>query len=63
MLPVTLTVGAVQAKLNFVGIPRGLVGVTQINFTIPTNAPLGAQQVVVSVGGVSSAPVMLNVTQ
>jgi uncharacterized protein (TIGR03437 family) len=63
ILPVTLTVGGVPAKLAFVGIPRGLVGVTQINFTIPANAPLGVQPVVVTVGGVASAPVNLTVTQ
>jgi len=30
------------------------VGVTQINFTIPSNAPTGPQPVVVTVGGVPS---------
>jgi len=63
MLPLSITVGGVDAITNFVGIPPGLVGVTQINFTIPPGAPLGPQPVVVTVGGVSSAPVTLNVTQ
>ena len=62
-LPVTLTVGGAQATIDFIGIPDGLVGVTQINFTIPSNAPLGKQPVVVTVGGVASAPVNLTVTQ
>jgi uncharacterized protein (TIGR03437 family) len=62
-LPVTLTVGGVPATIDFIGIPRGLVGVTQINFTIPADAPLGRQPVVITVGGVSSAPVNLTVTQ
>ncbi|MBZ5607510.1 MAG: hypothetical protein LAP38_04580 [Acidobacteriia bacterium] len=44
------------------GIPPGLVGVTQINFQIPPDAPLGAQPVVVTVGDVPSAPVTLTVT-
>jgi hypothetical protein len=34
---------------------------TQVNFTIPTNAPLGLQQVVVTVGGVDSKPAALNI--
>ena len=60
-LPVSITVGGVAATIDFVGIPRGLVGTTQINFTVPTSAPVGRQPVVVTVGGVASAPVMLNV--
>ena len=34
----TVTVGGVQASTPFVGIPYGLVGVTQINFAIPTRS-------------------------
>jgi uncharacterized protein (TIGR03437 family) len=37
--------------------------VTQINFVVPSNAPLGPQQVVVTVGGVASPPAMFTVTQ
>jgi uncharacterized protein (TIGR03437 family) len=62
-LPATLTVGGVPATLDFIGIPFGLVGVTQINFTIPPTAPLGPQPVVVTIGGVPTAPVTLTVTQ
>jgi len=61
-LAVTLTVGGAPATIDFIGIPDGLVGVTQINFTIPANAPLGKQPVVVTVGGVASAPVNLTIT-
>ena len=60
-LPVAVTVGGVPATVLFAGIPRGNVGVTQINFTVPTNAPAGDQPVVVTVGGTSSAPVTLTV--
>jgi uncharacterized protein (TIGR03437 family) len=63
ILPVTVTVAGITAPTTFVGIPPGLVGVTQINFTIPQNAPLGPQPVVVAIGGVSSAPVTLTVTK
>jgi len=62
ILPVTLTVGGLPATLSFVGSPTWAVGITQINFTIPANAPLGPQPVVVTVGGVASSPVTVNVT-
>jgi uncharacterized protein (TIGR03437 family) len=39
------------------------VGVTQINFTVPVSVAIGTQQVVVTVGGVASAPAKFNVTQ
>jgi uncharacterized protein (TIGR03437 family) len=58
----TVSVGGVVGSTKFVGEPSWSVGVSQINFTIPANAPLGAQPVVVTVGGVSSAPVYINVT-
>ena len=62
-LPVTVTVANLPAKIDFIGIPPGLVGVTQVNYVVPANAPLGAQPVVVTVGGVASQPAMLTVTQ
>jgi uncharacterized protein (TIGR03437 family) len=58
--PLTVTVGGVKADVAFAGNPW-LVGVTQVNFTVPANAPTGAQPVVVTVGGVASAPATLNV--
>lgn len=60
-LPVSMTVGGVPATIAFVGEPSGLAGVMQINFTVPAGAPLGAQPVIVTVGGVDSAPVNLTV--
>jgi uncharacterized protein (TIGR03437 family) len=63
ILPVTVTIGGIGATPTFVGIPPGLVGVTQINFQIPQNAPLGPQPLAVAIGTVSSAPVTLTVTQ
>jgi uncharacterized protein (TIGR03437 family) len=62
-LPVTLTVGGIKADIAFVGVPPGLVGVTQINFTVPADASPGVQPVVVNVGGVDSPPVFLEVKQ
>jgi uncharacterized protein (TIGR03437 family) len=58
--PLSVTVGGVPAEVVFAGNPW-LVGVTQVNFAVPANAPMGAQPVVVTVGGVSSAPAMLTV--
>jgi len=58
---VTVTVGGIDAPTTFVGIPSGLVGVTQINFTIPSNVPAGRQPVVVTVGTVSTPPAYITV--
>ncbi len=63
VLPVGVTVGGVAAQTTFVGIPYGLAGVAQINFTVPQSAPLGLQQVVVTVGTTSSPPANFTVTQ
>ncbi|HUO32421.1 MAG TPA: protease pro-enzyme activation domain-containing protein [Bryobacteraceae bacterium] len=60
---VSLTVGGVAATIDFIGIPTWSVGVVQINYTIPPNAPLGSQAVILSVGGVPSASTQLTVTQ
>ena len=60
---VVVTVGGVKAALDFVGIPTWSVGVVQINYTIPAQAPLGSQPVLVSVGGVQSASAQLTITQ
>ena len=51
---VTVTVGGLPATVDFIGIPSGLVGVTQINFHIPDGAPAGEQPVVVTVGATQS---------
>ncbi|HEY4089814.1 MAG TPA: protease pro-enzyme activation domain-containing protein [Bryobacteraceae bacterium] len=58
-----VTVGGVPASVFFVGEPSWSVGVAQINFTIPTNMPVGQQPVVVTIGGVSSSPVYITVSQ
>jgi uncharacterized protein (TIGR03437 family) len=60
-LPLSVTVGGVQAFVLFYGIPPGLVGVSQVNFTVPGSVKPGVQPVVVTVGGISSPPVNLTV--
>ena len=60
----SVTVGNVNVtSIPFKGIPSWAIGATQINYTVPQTAPLGRQPVVVTIGGVQSAPVMLTVTQ
>jgi uncharacterized protein (TIGR03437 family) len=54
---VSMTVGGIAVtSLPFVGIPNGLVGVTQINFVIPATVPAGVLPVVVTVGGKATPP-------
>jgi uncharacterized protein (TIGR03437 family) len=60
---VSVTVGGVSANIAFIGIPSGLVGVTQINYTIPAGVPAGVQPVVVTVGSVASPAANLTITQ
>jgi uncharacterized protein (TIGR03437 family) len=60
-LPVSMTIGGVPAPVVFNGVPTGLAGVTQLNFTIPAGVASGAQDVVVTVGGVPSPPVKLTI--
>jgi uncharacterized protein (TIGR03437 family) len=59
--PVSVTVAGTPAAVAFAGVPNGLAGVTQINFTIPSGVPAGSQPVVVTVGPVSSPPMNLTI--
>jgi hypothetical protein len=56
------TVGGVPVTPGYVGIPTWSVGVLQINFTVPATLAAGTQQVVVTIGGVSSPAAALSVT-
>ncbi len=58
----SVTIGGAHASINFIGIPPGLVGVTQINITVPNGIAAGAQPVVVTVDGVGSAPASITIT-
>jgi len=60
-LPLSVTVGGVPAFVQFYGITSGLVGASQLNFTVPSSVKPGVQPVVVTVGGVSSPPVNITV--
>jgi uncharacterized protein (TIGR03437 family) len=63
VLPYSVTVAKMPAKIDFIGVTPGTVGVMQINYVVPANAPLGTQPVVVTIGGVASPPANLTVTQ
>jgi uncharacterized protein (TIGR03437 family) len=58
---VTVTVGGVNAPIQFIGIPSGLAGVTQINYQVPSGLSTGPQPVVVTVGGFASQTATLTV--
>src|SRR3984957_11857885 len=58
----TVTIGGAEATIDFIGIPTGLVGVTQINVQVPNGIPAGSQPVVVTVGEVASAPATIAIT-
>jgi uncharacterized protein (TIGR03437 family) len=61
-LSTTVTIGGANAAIDFIGIPWGLVGVTQINVTVPNGIPAGAMPVVVTVDRVASIPATLTIT-
>jgi len=61
VLPVTVSVGGENAAVAFIGIVPGLVGATQINYTLPAQIGLGRQPVVVTVGGIQSPPAYITI--
>lgn len=62
VLPVSVTVAGQNAPIAFVGIVPGIVGATQINYSIPENVPKGVQPVVVTVGNFTSPPAFIYIT-
>ena len=60
----TITIGGepVSTSYAFIGVPAWAIGLVQINFTIPSDAPLGAQPVVVTISGTISAGANVVVT-
>jgi len=57
-----VTIGGIAAAIDFIGIPPGLVGVTQINVQVPDGIAAGVQPVVVTVDGVASAAATITIT-
>ena len=56
-VPFAVAIGVVPAFLQSYGIPSGMFGVTRVVMTVPSSVASGVQPVVVTVGGVASAPV------
>jgi len=50
----TVSVGGTSAAISFSGLAPALVGLYQINFTVPTGTPSGSASVVVTSNGVAS---------
>ena len=63
----TVTIGGVQASVQYAGMVVGNAGLYQVNLTIPPNTGLGDQPVVVTVAGRSTpsgsqmGPIFLNI--
>ena len=50
----TATIAGLDASVSFSGLAPGFVGLGQINLTVPTNAPSGLQDLVITGAGISS---------
>ncbi len=59
---VGVKIGGIPVPTPFIGIPPGLVGVTQINFQVPAGLAPGPQPVVVTIGGVDSPSATLTIS-
>jgi uncharacterized protein (TIGR03437 family) len=57
----TVTVGGIAATVTFSGLAPGYIGLYQVNFTVPLNAPIGDQNVILTIGGIASPVVILPV--
>jgi minor extracellular serine protease Vpr len=57
----TVTLGGVNLPVSFSGLAPGFVGLYQVNALLPADAPTGSQQLVITIGGISSAPATLPV--
>jgi len=62
LLPLSVTIGGVQATVAYSALAYYYEGLTQINVFVPTNIADGPQPVVVTVGGIASAAAKLSVT-
>jgi uncharacterized protein (TIGR03437 family) len=57
----TVTIGGKQAHVEFSGMTAYLVGLYQVNVTVPSDAPTGSQDLIVSIGGATSKATKLPV--
>ncbi len=49
-----LRIGSASAEISYAGVAPGFVGVYQVNFRVPQNAPTGTQDLVLSIDGADS---------
>ena len=62
ILPVSVTIGGVPAFIQSSGMQDGVLGIILVNFIVPPTVAPGEHPVVVTVGGISSAPVNVMVS-
>ena len=62
VVPVTMTIGGIEGRIDFAGLTPGSTGLYQINATVPAGVTAGDRvPVVVQAAGQSSAPVYMSV--
>jgi uncharacterized protein (TIGR03437 family) len=49
-----VSVGGVSANIDFCGLAPSFIGLYQVNFTVPSNAPSGSVDVILQVGSRTS---------
>ena len=59
--PVTVTVGAVEARVLYAGLAPGFAGLYQVNAEVPAGVPAGEAAVVLTVAAQASPPVTMAV--
>lgn len=57
----SVSVGGIPGSVAYSGLAAGFVGLNQVNVAIPLNAKSGNQQVIMTIGSISSPPVLLPV--
>jgi len=57
----TATIGGVDAPVAFSGLAPGFVALDQVNLTIPSGAPSGSQDLILTGGGVSSSAAKIQI--
>jgi uncharacterized protein (TIGR03437 family) len=50
----TVTIGGINAPVGFAGLAPNIVGLYQVNITVPQGVPSGTQPIVLSIGGLST---------
>jgi minor extracellular serine protease Vpr len=59
--PMVVTIGGVNAQVNFSGMTPGNAALYQVNAVVPANTGVGLQPITISIGGAGSATSLLPV--